>query len=159
MHNFSPNFSAIKTPHSVSHVNQSAQLIHRWLHLWELVIIFTAPKAFQACPQSNEWSHSKSNRLGHPAENFGLALMQRLTHIHTFTFIAWGCEKYTLSLSHILTHTHTHTQTYMAAILPRDLWLEPAALTQQHINHWALSSTAGPHCHAELDSTGIKVCN
>lgn len=64
-------------------------------------------------------------------------------HTHTHTCV---CRE-----QQWLTHTHTHNHIV--------LWLEPAALTQQYINHWALSSTAGPQCHAELDSTGIKVCN
>lgn len=97
---------------------------------------------------SNKWSLSKTNRQGHPAGSFRLALMQPLRHAHTFVFAGRNSDWYTLL---------SHTQTY--STLPRDLWLEPAALTQRCINHWALSSTAGPQCHAELDSTGIKVCN
>lgn len=71
---------------------------------------------------------------------------------HTFMFAESNSDSYTLS------HTHIHKH-IRHATLPGDLWLEPAALTQQYINHWPLSSTAGPQCHAELDSTGIKVRN
>ncbi len=137
------SFSIIKTYHSVSLFSQSAEVINRWLLLSQPVIIFTARKLFQARSQSKEWSLSKPNRPGHPAGSFGLAFIQLLRHTHTFVF----------AQSHTDSYPHKHIR---HATLPGDLWLEPAALTQQYINHWALSSPAGPQCHAELDSTGIK---
>lgn len=130
--------------------NQSAHLINRWPHLSEPVI-FTAPKLFQACSQLNEWSLSKPNRPRHPAGS-PHAASQTYTHIYICKEQQW--------LIHTSKHTSKHNHKHIRhATLPGDLWLEPAALTQQYINHWALSSSAGPQCHAELDSTGIKVRN
>lgn len=122
--------------------------------LWGPVIISTAWKLFQACSQSNQWSLSKTNRPRHPAGSFVLARVQLLRHTHTHIRVCR--ERQWLMHTFSYTHTHKHIR---QATLPGDLWLEPAALTQQYINHWALSSTAGPQCHAELDSTGIKVRN
>lgn len=101
-----------------------------------------------ACSQTNGATPSQTDRstlqrvLGWPSCSF--------SDIQTFMFAESGGDS--------CTHSGTRTQT-RSVTLPRDLWLEPAALTQQHINHWALSSTAGPQCHAELDSTGIKIRN
>lgn len=101
-------FRHLWTHHSPCVFSQSSQLIFRQPRLSEPVIIFTAPKAFQACSQSNKWSLSKPNRPRHPAESLGLALM----HTHTFMFIRRASDSH--MLSHIHIQTHTHTQIYMA---------------------------------------------
>lgn len=94
----------------------------------------------------NKWRLSKANRPRHRGGSFRSALMSLLRRAES------NSDSYALLL-----HTRKHTQAY--STLPADPWLEPAALIQQYINHWALSGTAGPQCHAELDSTGINVCN
>lgn len=76
---------------------------------------------------------------------------------HTHIYV---CREQQWLMRTFCIHTTEHIHKHMRHASPlAELWLEPAALTQQNINHWALSSTAGPQCHAELDSTGIKVCN
>lgn len=131
----------------VSLFNQSAAAINRWRLLSEPGIIFTGWILFQACLHQTNGVFPRQIDRGTLQGALGWPSCS-LLDTHTHLCLQGGT----------VTNTHfSHTQTY--STLPRDLWLEPAALTQQCINHWALSSTAGPLCHAELDSTGIKVCN
>lgn len=146
------SFSVVKAHPSLSPLHQSTRLIDIWPRLLTRDIIFTALKPLEACSQSNKCSLSKLNSFGLPTESARLALLQ-LLRVHTQLY--WREKQ---CLVHGSISRHTRKQIWPST-LSRILWLEPAALTQQHINHWALSSAAGPQCHDELDSTGITVRN